>query len=90
MNLKQFISIAGILGIPPGNYLFKSSKTLIIYWFMVSLNYDKTLLEVFKPGCNRYVEMDQARILHRKMDKQHNHHKNIINQLKKELKNESN
>jgi len=73
MKLEVFEAIMEKLDIPGGNYMFRSAKTKIIYWFMVCRESpaDKpVLLEVFKPGSKRYEELLQARKLHRILDSQ--------------------
>ena len=82
MNIEIFNAISEKLKIPSGNYMFKSKKTGIIYWFMVCQeHYDRTILNRFRPGQKRYKELDMARLLHRNLDR-NKLHKSIINFMK--------
>lgn len=82
MELDLFITTAEKLKIPSSNYMFKSERTGIIYWFMVCHeHYETTILNQFKPGHRRYGELNMARQLHRKLD-QNQIHEKIINFMK--------
>jgi hypothetical protein len=82
MELELFNAIAEKLKIPSSNYMFKSRRTGIIYWFMVCQeHYETTILNQFKPGHKRYGELNMARQLHRKLDRNKTHEK-ILNFMK--------
>lgn len=82
MNLELFIRVAKLIKLPAGNYMFLSKKTKKLIWFMVAMNYDKTLRMVYTPKSRDYESMIVARQLHRACDKEL-WHKRITHTMKK-------
>jgi hypothetical protein len=61
MKLSTFIEAGRAIGIPPGNYIIKSKKTGVVFWFMVGTDIDRTIKERHKPGSSHYGEFEVYR-----------------------------